>query len=482
MANVKRISLSPMDNIMPRFWARLIFAFRCSPDQDPERIRDLLEKGLHRASADIPSISSKVFEKKGNGNQKSTLEIHTQPSFLPTVHAQDLQDELDYDELVDEGLPQDLLDADRFFPAIGWPDLNEGISVFLAQANFVTGGLLLAVGMYHSVIDGTSGMWLAKKWAEYTRQLQSSPGGGPALHILPRSTDPQVLNDLWLAKGNTPVTANELKNGEKGADDEDLWRILGLDSSVTTPSPSLMEEPKSQEPRPMQSTIFYVSSQSLAELKRVSTEDSRTGVSTNDALMALLWRSIIRARFTDDSLTSDTEEAILDTTFDGRAQFSPELPFTYLGSLIFISTARMQRSQLTSPNTSLKYIAGEVRKAADSITTSRIHTAFGLAASLPDYSKLTFPFATFAGAEVCITSWIAWSLFDLDFGPIFANEGRPEFLRPPRREFDAVCRRCVVLPLQSHGGCEILISLVEDEMQRLEQDPEFTRFARVTCH
>ncbi|KGO48198.1 Transferase [Penicillium expansum] len=476
------IYLSPMDNVMPRFYARLIFAFRCSPNQDHQKVRGLLEQGLRRTSADIPSIAGKVFTRPATPDRVGHLEIRVHPSYCPTVYVRDFS-ELDYDELLEEGLPQDMLDPNILFPVIDPPDSEQGAPIFLAQANFVTGGLLLAVGMYHSVIDGTSGGWLAKKWAEHTRHLQGTTEDRASLNIMPRSTDPGVLEDLWLAQGYSPLTVEELKTGSKDSNDPTLWRLLGLDPLNTPPSPQLMAEPEGREDWPMQSTIFYLSPQALEDLKKASTEEPFGRVSTNDALMALLWRSITRARLPNDTSSSmDTNEAILDSTYDGRAGFSPDLPFTYMGSLIFISTARMQRSQLVSPTTSLASIAHEIRQAAKSIDSSRMHAAFGLAASIPDYTKLTFPFATFAGAEVCITSWIAWSLFDLDFGPIFANGGRPEFVRPPRREFDAVCRRCVVLPLQSHGGCEVLISLVADEMQRLERDPELARFACVACH
>ncbi|KAG0160288.1 Transferase [Penicillium digitatum] len=475
------IHLSPMDNVMPRFYARLIFAFRCSSNHDHQKIRDLLEQGLRRTSADIPSVAGKVFTRPVTPDRAGQLEMRVHPSYCPTVHAREFS-ELDYDELLDEGLPQDILDPNILFPVIGAPDSEQGAPAFLAQANFVTGGLLLAVGLYHSVIDGTSGVWLAKKWAEHTRHLQSVTEDRALLEIMPRSTDPGVLEDLWLAQGYSPLTVEELKTGAKGSNDPSLWRLLGLDPLNTPPSPPLMVEPEERKERPMQSTIFYLSPQALEDLKKASTEEPFGRVSTNDALMALLWRSIIRARFPSNTSSTDTDEAILDTTYDGRAGFSPDLPFTYMGSLIFTCTARMQRSQLVSPTASLASVAHEIRQAAKNIDSSRMHAAFGLAVSIPDYTKLTYPFATFAGAEVCITSWIAWSMFDLDFGPIFANGGRPDFVRPPRQEFDAVCRRCVVLPLQSHGGCEVLISLVADEMQRLEQDPELARFACVACH
>ncbi|KAF9894899.1 hypothetical protein FE257_004521 [Aspergillus nanangensis] len=486
MEETRRTALSPMDNIMPRFYARLIFTFGCSAQQDPAKVCSFLQDGLTRASVDIPSIAGKVFQSSEDHVAKGALEVRINPNWVPKIHLQDLRDVIDYDDWVTEGLPQDELDPDRFFPAIDMPDLQKGAPVFIAQANFVAGGMLLAVGMFHSVIDGTSGMWLAKKWAEYTRQLQGiATDDHAALVISPQSADNQLLMNLWEAEGHEAVTLDDLTHGRKGAGDLSLWRLLGLDPVNPSPQPfSLDTLPDIHTPPPpVRSTIFYVSQKALAELKAAATADlsGENGISANDALMALLWRAIIRARFPNPETATlgEEEETTLDATFDGRANFSPDLPWTYLGSLIFISTARMTISELTSSDTPLVRIAREVRRASDAITTSRIHAAFGLAAALPDYNSLSFPFATFAGTEVCITSWIAWSLFDLDFGPMFRNSGRPDFLRPPRREFDPVCRRCVVLPLQRYGGCEILVSLVSDEISRLEADPEFSRFTSV---
>ena len=484
------MTLSPMDNIMPRFYAKVIMCFRRPVNQDPREVNRILQEGLRRTIADIPSIAGKVFvlENK-DGEARGRLELRTNTDWIPEILLKDFSEEIDYDDLVDNGIPQDDLDADRLFPPVGVLDLHQGVPVFIAQANYLTGGLLLGLGMFHSVIDGTSGMWLAKKWAAHTRQLQglSKEDDGAALNILPGSTDYQILTKLWLAGGHKPLTAEEANR----CDDLNLWRLLGLDPvRATDRSFSLDEQPGPGIPLstpPMRSTIFYVSQKSFASLKAEATKEEDgsnmdLNISANDALMALLWRAIIRARFPTVTAAQAGIETTLDTTFDGRAHFSDALPWTYLGSLIFIGTTRMSLLELTSPVTSLAAVAREIRQAIDQISQERIHAAFGLASAVADYEHLTFPFATFAGAEVCITSWIAWSLFDLNFGNIFSNGGRPDLLRPPRREFDAVCRRCVVLPLQSHGGFEILVSLGNDEMDRLEKDSEFAKYARVVCH
>ncbi|KAG6353412.1 hypothetical protein INS49_005593 [Diaporthe citri] len=141
----------------------------------------------------------------------------------------------------------------------------------------------------------------------------------------------------------------------------------------------------------------------------------------------------------------------------------------------------MPVGELISDATSLPTIARTIRQSLSSIDRKQALQAFGLAAGLRDYEgSLRYPFATFDGAEVCITSWVGLSAFDISFGDkLFSGHGRPDLIRPPTREFDAICRRCVVLPMQASGGFEVLISLIKEEMEVLETDAEFTEYFKV---
>ncbi|KAL2829470.1 transferase family-domain-containing protein [Aspergillus cavernicola] len=476
MDGTKQARLSPMDNVMPRIYARLIFCFRRSPTRDPLEIHRLLDEGLRRAATDIPSLASRVFQTAGQGLGQGSLEWRAHADWTPTLVFRNLSDTLDYDDLMDDGLPQDELDRDILFPAEGPADWESGVPVFLTQANFLEGGLLLSIAIYHPTIDGTSAMVMMKKWAEHTRQLQGMRvgGEGTTVHLTSDSVDPGVLMKLWRDENNNEEIVLREQAPRK---DESVWRLIGLTQPSDNPSVPEMPPP----PPPVRTTIFYVSKNAFGDLhaQTAAQGDPTSKTSANDALMALLWRAIIRARFPDAVKPEIDTETILDTTFDGRGMFSSSLPWSYIGTLIFINTARMGLSTLTSPDTSLGLIARTIREATEQITTPRLHEAFAAAAALPNYNTLGYPFATFAGAEVCITSWIALGLFDISFGDILENGGRPELARPPRREFDAVCRRCVVLPLQPAGGFEVLVSLVDEEIARLETDAEFRRYATV---
>ncbi|KIA75978.1 hypothetical protein HK57_00221 [Aspergillus ustus] len=484
--------LSPMDNVMPRYYTNLILFFRLAHNQDIHQVHAALQKSLLRSLPSAPLVPGRAYEIRDDDEQahgRGRLEIRVHSSAKPTLLFNDLTEDPDCEDL--EELQQTALTVQKLIPRLGLPDTRPdgpGALVFAAQANYIRGGLLLGLTEYHPVIDGASGTLLVRKWAENMRILLKEEKGeadtAPRLDLPPDSHDHGILERLWREAGNVP----DYSKPETA--DEDTYRLIGLGGPGMT-HPTIGLERQDSPPR-MRSTIFYVSKASFAalhaqaesDIQETQTEQDALRPSASDALIALLWRAICKARFppneeqTQQLFESATESA-LDTTLNGRALFSANLPWTYLGSLVFINTARLPLSTLLAPETTLGSIAQEIRTATDAITPSKLHEGFGLAATLPDYKALSYPFATFAGTEVCISSWLAWNLYDADFGPLL---GCPETVRLPHGEFDAVCRQCVVLPLQVHGGFEIVVSLKEGEMERLETDGEFTRYAKVVSN
>ncbi|KAI1421885.1 transferase family-domain-containing protein [Xylaria sp. FL1777] len=482
MAQSTKMSVSPMDNVMPRIYANFILSLRLKPGSFAA-VHNILEESLRRTCDELPVLRRKVFIAQQDGHSGTTglLEAKESPEWVPKVVFNDLSGVWpDYDDLVDSGFEQDALDGEILFPqGIYEQDLhNNGACALLTQANFVEGGLLLSFGIFHPLIDGHSGTLLIKLWAKHAKALQQNVG--PILDFHPDSTDYGLLEKIWKAENieQPPEAVLETASPE-------TWRLLGL---IAPSEPS--EELDLTTPGPkMRTTIFYVPATNFKALRAEANADIHGSPNTaNDALMAKLWRCIMKARSTAagpscvDYLPDTT--SLLDLTLDGRARFSQSLPTSYMGTLVFITTTRMSMGKLTSDETSLVEIATAIRLSVDAVTSERMQEAFGLARALPDYGdSLRFPFATFAGAEACFTSWVGLSAFDISFGDVvFANGGRADYLRPPRREFDAFCRRCVVLPMQTSGGFEILITLKEEEMSILEQDEEFVMYAKVVCH
>ncbi|KAI0976603.1 transferase family-domain-containing protein [Xylaria arbuscula] len=482
MAQSTKMSVSPMDNVMPRIYANFILSFRLKPGSFAA-VHNILEESLRRTCDELPVLRRKVFIAEPDSSSGTTglLEARESPEWVPKVVFNDLSSAWpDYDDLVDSGFEQDALDGQLLFPrGIYEQDLhNNGACALLAQANFVEGGLLLSFGIFHPLVDGHSGTLLIKLWAKHAKALQQNVG--PILEFHPDSADYSLLEKIWKAENLEQPPEITLKTASP-----ETWRLLGL---IAPSEPS--EEVDLTAPRPqMRTTIFYVPATKFKALRAEANIDVTGSPNTaNDALMAKLWRCIMKARATAAGSScvdySPDKTSLLDLTLDGRARFSQNLPSSYMGTLVFITTTKMSSGKLTSEDTSLSDIATAIRLSVDGVTSGRMQEAFGLARALPDYGdSLKFPFATFAGAEACFTSWVGLSAFDISFGDVlFANGGRADYLRPPRREFDAFCRRCVVLPMQTSGGFEILITLKEEEMSILEKDPEFVQYAKVVCH
>ncbi|KAI0506894.1 transferase family-domain-containing protein [Xylaria bambusicola] len=482
MAQSPKMRVSPMDNVMPRIYANFILALRLKPGPS-SAVHHILEESLRRTCDELPILRRKVFIAHPDGHSRATglLEAKESPEWIPKVVFNDLSSTWpDYGELVDSGFEQDALDGQALFPrGIYEQDLhNNGACALLAQANFVEGGLLLAFGIFHPIVDGHSGTLLVKLWAKHAKALQQNVG--PVLDFHPDSADYGLLDKIWKAENIEQPSETTLKTASP-----ETWRLLGL----IAPSEESEEVDLTAPPPRMRTTIFYVPATDFKALRAEANVGIQGAPNTaNDALMAKLWRCIMKARLIaagpSSAEYSPDKTSLLDLTLDGRARFSQSLPSSYMGTLVFITTTRMTMGKLTSAETSLAEIATAIRLSVDAVTSKRMQEAFGLARALPDYGdSLKFPFATFAGAEACFTSWVGLSAFDISFGDVlFANGGCADYLRPPRREFDAFCRRVVILPMQKSGGFEILVTLKEEEMGLLEKDLEFVRYAKVVCH
>jgi hypothetical protein len=483
------VPLTPYDNIMPRIYAYTLYILQTRADKRIEDIHNHLEATLAQTVADLPFLSGKVFlTSEELTGAKGKLEIrlpgNEEAEETERVKFRDLRGDMDLEDLLDAGIPDDTLDGNILNPAPLFGDLEAGADVVVCQANFIEGGCILSVGIHHSVCDGAGQVTVMKLWTHYLQQTIEDRAGMLSPHALdPCVADKEILRRLWREADNIPDGS-----AYKQAPDE-LWRFLGV-NDIMKPADSSLAEGTAAKNEDMVTSIFYVSGEAFASMKQEAsrTEDGKPDalskqITANDALMAFLWQATMRARFPPKELEQeDSTEAILDSTFDGRGIFSHKLPPVYVGNLVLMNTATMPLRELIDPSTTVAAPARRVREALNTITTKQVHAAFTLADSLPNYTTLTFPFATFAGCELCITSVINNPAFELNFGTAFANDGRPVSIRPPRSEFANICRRCIALPRRLSGGFEVLIAIFDSEMARLDQDPSFKRWAKFISH
>ncbi|WYZ42278.1 hypothetical protein EsH8_V_001173 [Colletotrichum jinshuiense] len=358
----------------------------------------------------------------------------------------------DFEDLRDAGFEFSAFDDELVLAAPFVPDLSGGVDIFLAQANFVNGGCLLATGFHHSANDATGMVTTMRAWAEHCRNF-SQPAGDVCSWLAPESFDRTLLERLWSRTPAKPVS--EILR--------DTWSFLGFQApdaeDVATEDPA---QPPAQN-RTMESSIFYISPENFNKLKREvlgETQDG-TGLSANDALLALFWRALMKARYkaaiAAGQATPPDEVSHLESPLDGRPDFDPLLPPSYAGNLVIVNKVPMPVVELAAETTSLRDVALRVRAQAAKVNPDLVKDAFTLMREVLDYTKLKHAFTRLDGFDVMITSVLLLPLDKINFGAdIFENDGKPESLRPLMDAFNANFRLCMVLPMKTYGGIELL--------------------------
>lgn len=481
-----------MDNLLPRYFHGGVCTFKLKKGVTQDQVLSMLRASLDDACSTLPFLTRRAFSIPPSPENPTVgrLEAREHADWKPVVEYKDLSDTWpDYNELVAEGLPQDMLDGSQLLPASRFQaDLTEaGTPLLVAQANFVEGGLILGIAMFHALMDGMSMALIYRTWAQHMRMHQGEVGHA-GLDSIPGAEcfDYNTLVDVW-KKARSPEAEPTPEN----------WRMLGLlpptdagAGGLRLPAGGGSDETLTKPPPAMKTGIFYVSAAQIARLSTISTSADEPGATANDALMALLWRCVIRARKSanpsDPSYNEPGAATEMDTTLNGRALLSDVLPWQYMGTLVFYTMTRLTVEELVAPSTRLEDVVGAVRRSVAGVTRERALGGYGLAATgLKDFTAeaLRRPMPTFEGAEFGITSLLSLPILDSSFGSqVFANGGIPDFFRQERRLFDQVCRYCSIGPLRREGGTEITVSLTVEEMDILESDIEFSQFAQLLCN
>ncbi|KAH8655373.1 hypothetical protein BX600DRAFT_469538, partial [Xylariales sp. PMI_506] len=398
--------------------------------------------------------------------------------------------------------------------------MDKGADVFIGQANFIPGACLLCAAIFHSVSDGMADVTIFKVWADNCQELGTSNTGAQKEDVLvlpSNAADRGLLEGLWekdrkhkpytemdtsknwgIIGLESPTAASDLPSKEKDSLDTNsgkglkkskrikqglrrtrdkmllkvLFKIKGEEQAIRHILSSTQTELKSR--------LFYVSPTKFADLKRECAKEGKL-VSGNDAVCALLWRCLMRARMAaasgEDSEQDHQGDSRLEMTLDGRPYLS--LPPTYLGNVVLISRANLPCPILTSPATTLASVAGTLRETADAVDPSTALDAYSLARSLKGYDRFDKRSNPVAGARMLITSLLTMPAANMGFGDrgIFENGGRAEAIRPLMGAFNKYFRICFVMPPRSFGGVEIVFNLSDQEMEYLLQDEEFEKYA-----
>ena len=430
----------------------------CFPLTNPDSHSSMistLTRGLERLYASFPWLAGEVI-KEGSGEGNSGIFKIKTVERSPRIVVKDLR----HDPLMPvmgnlrrSNFPFSTLDENIIAPyktLIGSSarSMSKDRPVFVVQANFITGGLILTFVSHHQTMDMT--------------------GQGQVMHLFSKACRDEPFTSEEVSSGNVarlnlvPVLEDTYQPGSE------------LEFQISKPASS---HPTSnvandiQIPSPPECTwaYFTFAPQSLISLKVLASSTiTAPYISTDDALTAFIWQSIIRAR---RSRLDKMDKSILARAVDVRKTIG--VPQTYLGLMQNMTFHTNMVEKVLSET--LGTVTSQLRSALDPKTALLKHRTLALATVLarsPDKNHVSFIADIEPSKDIMLSSWAKLDCYELDFD---LGLGTPEAVRRPR--FDPVESLIYLMPRRLDGEIAVGMCLRDEDLQRLRADEEFAKYS-----
>jgi hypothetical protein len=347
-------------------------------------------------------------------------------------------------DMVAASFPFRMLDEGVFAPRNTFPGHDGPTPVFLVQATHVPGGLVLAILSHHQATDMT--------------------GQGVLMRLLDKACRGEALTSTELADADLAKAAPipTLDPAEDPAPEPVPQKVRPAPpAQIAAPSP----------PPPSTWGYFTFSADALAALKAHAMEAVPAGfVSTDDALCALVWQALARARLPrlDAAAPSTFARAVDPRRYVG-------LPAGYPGLVQNMAYSTRPLGELaTGP---LGAVAAQLRAAVDPATSGLGRATRALPTALqraPGATPDVTAALDLARGDIMLSSWAGVQCAGLDFG---LGLGTPLVVRRP--QFTPVESLAYFMPRAMDGEIALGICLRGEDLARLKGDEEFTKYGRL---
>lgn len=353
-------------------------------------------------------------------------------------------------------LPSSVTEKQLFSPLGDNADDDLPISTF--QVTFIKGGFILGVAIHHNCADGPGCDGFLTTWAENSAAARSG----------------QACQSVDVACTDRTRLSAAKPHPSRWKDLDGKFPILKDLGGPQPPPPADFKMP------PLVSRIWHFPKSDLAKLKAEATMEGSAAsgwVSTYDVVMAILWKTITRAKI--PLLQPDlSREVVLVHAVNTRTKLEPPLPERLLGNAVALPRVEpVTINQLLEPD-NLPTLAAAVRVSIQEITPQYVSELPEWVAGLDDKRWITINMDSFLGMDLAGTSWAGMSAYTKhDFG-----FGLPRALRWPNPAFEGYV---FVFPSRSgvkfgaeDEGIEVCVCLEQGCADRLMADEELLKYAQ----
>lgn len=452
--NKQPYPLSPLDHLSPHVHVPKLLYF--SSNSTPQAIIQTLQDSLSKTISAFPILSASVGPSQALNCQKGSLAVQA-PYFSVNdiLSVKDLSSKYDFQSIQANEFPTDAVDGDVL------PDfVRNNAKVFLAQANIIRGGIILVCAVHHCVMDEAGIFNVLKLWSTFCR------GGNGH----------ELVTEEWI--DNSALLQGE---GTGRLEDYPEYKLLPEDLS-STPYVSTSSDVAG-------TGVFFFSDDSLRRLKELANEGSNdlSWVSTNDALVALIWSRITSARLATSNSVDLYTPSLLVMTVNGRNRIQPAMSPTFTGNVVLISKSISTFSDLisSSSNTSkIGAIARIVRQSVRDVDEARVRDVIKVIQKVSDLNRLEPSGYKSYQRNVGCSSWSGQPYYGLDWGNNLG--GKCKRFRWRSLKTDGVFVIFPRIPAvegeqAEEGGLEICMGLRRECLQALREDKVFGQFAEWRC-
>ncbi|KAK9428473.1 transferase family-domain-containing protein [Lipomyces doorenjongii] len=436
-------------------YTQLCICFPVVDASSHSAIINTLTNGLARLSASFPWVAGQVVnEGSGEGNP-GIFKIKPLEK-IPRLVVKDLRKDPSIpamDALRRANFPFSMLDESIIAPRKTIPSPDESAPdspVFLLQANFITGGLLLTFLGQHQAMDMTGQgqiIYLLSKAcrnAPFTSE-ELSIGNLPRHNIVPLLDDSYEPGPELARQIIKPTPSDPISNGSNG-------------HAAPPPPPKCTW------------AYFTFSPTSLTALKSLATNTITIPsgyISTDDALSAFIWQSVIRVRL---PRLHPTAEATFARAVDPRRYL--DIPQMYPGVVQNMTYHTYPIQKLVAEP--LGRVASQLRSALDPKTSDLGYHTRALATVLnraPEKRIISVVASLDLSVDIMLSSWAKENCYELDFN---LGLGKPEAVRRP--QFVPYESLIYFMPKARDGEIALGICLRDEDMERLIADEEFAKY------
>lgn len=452
--------VSSLEQASPPYWNRSLYCFKLPPDYNKEEITGILREGLEATFSELPILTGQLVPVD---DEKQPGKKDVVPGGNEELFVKDLtSSSLDYDHLKANRFPLSTFDDETFWATPCLPGPGEKCPVFAVQANFIKGGWLLGISFWHLVMDGTA-LAIALRVLSQNCLLVQNPGSHD-------QAGTKLSSDIY----------NKTRLHESGPDHKGLLS----DHPEYTLLPEVPTGPPPFATIPLKVDVFLISPTSLKALKAAATPIIETAthakepmwVSTNDAVSALIWRSLVVVAFEGNEY-KDEPLSCCQVAVNARPKMDPPLPADYFGCALTFGTSNLPVSSILVPS-SLSTMALMIRQSIMKVTAPYIESVIAMIHKAPDYRRLIpTSFIDLLGRDSVQTSWSAFPLYDYDWGQ--ALGGKCERVRAPKMGmFNGLQTVLPALPESQGGDFEVMIGLEPHVMEKLKKDPVWSEYCK----